>query len=125
MTDLELVAWGTTVATGLSEGEVRALAASRAVEISPGWEPGAWELRAGAQVGVLRVGDTQVRIRPRITIARLVYLLGYAQNPNIWNEDPVGLDNLPDLWHAMAQVFVRQAERATERGVLQGSGLLT
>lgn len=120
MTALDLVAWGSTLATDLPEDDVRALAASRAVDVSPGLKPGTWEIRAGSQVGVLRAGETEVRIRPRITIARLVYLLGYAQDPKAWNDDPVGLDDLPDLWPAMAQVFVRQAEKATERGVLQG-----
>src|SRR5690349_11816869 len=114
MTTLELVAWGSTVATGLAEHDVRALAASRAVDISPGYERGTWEIRAGSQVGVFRVGDTEVRIRPRITIARLIYLLGYTEDPKAWTDDPVGLDDLPDLWPAMAQVFVRQAERAIE-----------
>lgn len=120
MTALELVAWGSIVATGLADHDVRALAASRAVDVSPGWERGTWEIRAGAQVGVLRAGDTVVRIRPRITIARLIYLLGYAQDPKAWTDDPVGLDDLPDLWPAMAQVFVRQAEKAIQCGLLQG-----
>lgn len=120
MTVLELVAWGSTVATGLAEEDVRALAASRAVEVSPGWAHGTWEIQAGSQVGVLRAGKTEVRIRPRISIARLIYLLGHAQDPRAWSDDPVGLDDLPDLWPAMAQVFVRQAEKAMQRGVLQG-----
>ena len=120
MTALELVAWGSTVVTDLAEADVRALAASGAVDVSPGWEPGTWKIRASSQVGVLRAGETEVRIRPRITIARLIYLLGYAQDPKGWTDDPVGLDDMPDLWPAMAQVFVRQAETATERGVLQG-----
>ncbi len=120
MNAVELKAWGSTLATGLPEKDVRALAASRVVDVSPGWHSGTWEIRAGPQVGVLRAGGTQVRIRPRITIARLIYLLGYVQDPKAWTDDPVGLDNMPDLWPAMAQVFVRQAEKATEQGVLQG-----
>lgn len=120
MTRLELTAWGSTVAADLPEEDVRALAASRALDISPGWRPRTWEVRAGPYVGVLRAGGTEVRIRPRITVARLIYLLGYVQNPDVWRDDPVGLDGLPGLWPAMAQVFVRQAEKAIERGVLQG-----
>jgi len=76
MTALELFAWGSIVATGLAEDDVRALAASRAVDVSPGWARGTWDIRAGSQVGVLRAGGSEVRIRPRITIARLIYLLG-------------------------------------------------
>ncbi|ANS80115.1 McrBC 5-methylcytosine restriction system component-like [Serinicoccus hydrothermalis] len=120
MTRLELEAWGATQATGLDQSDVRALAASRAVDVSPGWQAGTWTVRASSFVGVLRAGETEIRIRPRIPVARLLYLLGYAQNPRVWTEDPVDLDDQPDLWPAMAQVFVRQAEKATERGILQG-----
>ncbi len=59
-------------------------------------------------------------MRPRITIARLMYLLGYAQDPRAWRDDPVALDDQPDLWPAMAQVFLRRAEDALKRGLLQG-----
>lgn len=120
MRRIELAAWSSTVVTGLAEPDVRALAASRAVDVLPSREPGSWEMRAGAHVGVLLAGETELCIRPRITIARLIYLLGYAKDPGTWTDDPVGLDDLADLWPAMAQVFVRQAEKALERGVLQG-----
>src|SRR3954452_5473682 len=121
MTALELVAWGSTVATGLGEHDVRALAASRAVDISPGWERGTWEIRAGSHVGVLLADETEGRIRPRITIVRLIYFLGYTQDPKAWTAGPFGLDDPPDLSPAMAQVSVRQAEFAIECGAGQGS----
>lgn len=120
MTAVDIVAWGSRSVSGLTEPEVHALAACAVIDVSPGWEPGTWQLRAGAHVGVLRAGDIEIRISPRISIARLIYLLGFAQDPKIWTEDPVGLDNLSDLWPAMAQVFLRQAENALERGVLMG-----
>jgi len=75
---------------------------------------------AGPHVGVLHVDGVDLRIRPRITIARLMFLLGYAHDPQAWRDDPAGLDDAVDLWPAMAQVFVRQADKALERGVLQG-----
>lgn len=120
MTSVELTAWSSTVVAGLPEADVRALAVTRAVDVSPGWEPGTWKVTAHSLVGVLRAGSTEVRVRPRISIARLIYLLGFAQDPDIWHDDPAGLDDQPDLWPAMAQLFVRQTDAALQRGVLQG-----
>lgn len=120
MSTIDVVAWGSAVAHGLPDDDLRALTSSGAVEVTPGMEAGTWNVKAMSYVGVIRAGRTELRIRPRITVARLIYLLGYAQDANAWKDDPVGLDDLPDLWPAMAQVFVRQAERALERGVLQG-----
>ena len=120
MTSFELEAWSSTVVADLPEEDVRALAATKAVDVAPGWEPGTWTLSASSMVGILRAGSTELRIRPRISIARLIYLLGFAQNPDLWHDDPAGLDDQSDLWPAMAQVFVRQADAALLRGVLQG-----
>ena len=117
---VELIAWGTTTESGLAHDDIRALSASAAVAVSPGWMPGTWELRAGPQVGVISFGDIEVHIRPRISIARLIYLLGYVHDQEFWNDDPVGLHGTSDLVTAMAQTFLRQAEKATQRGVLQG-----
>lgn len=88
--------------------------------MTPAWGADSWTLTAGPYVGVLCVDGAEVSIRPRISIARLVFLLGYTQDPRMWRDDPVGLDDQADLWPAMAQVFTRQADRAVERGLLQG-----
>ena len=120
MTTVEVVAWETAEVRDLSAEQARALSATRVVTVAPSLTVGSWTVSAGPWVGVLRAADVQVRIRPRITIARLVYLLGYAQDPRAWREDPVALDDQPDLWPAMAQVFLRRAEDALKRGLLQG-----
>ena len=114
------MAWGSAEVSGLTAAQARALATTGAVSVSPGWVPGAWSLVAGPFVGVVCSEGVELRIRPRITINRLMFLLGYAQDPNAWRDDPVGLEDEPDLWPAMAQVFVRQAEKALQRGLLQG-----
>ena len=120
MTTVELVAWEAAEVGGLSVEQARALSATRAVTVAPSLAGGTWSVTAGPWVGVLRAADVELRIRPRITIARLMYLLGYAQDPSAWRDDPVALDDQPDLWPAMAEVFLRRAERALERGLLQG-----
>ncbi|GAA0628444.1 McrBC 5-methylcytosine restriction system component [Sporichthya brevicatena] len=120
MTTVCLSAWSSAEATGIDAAQARALTETKAVTLTPGWAPGTWTVTASSYVGVLHVAGVEVRIRPRISVARLMFLLGYAQDPRIWRDDPVGLEHQPDLWPAMAQVFVRQAEKALERGLLQG-----
>jgi 5-methylcytosine-specific restriction enzyme subunit McrC len=67
------------------------------------------------------VGDRQVVVRPKITdISRMIFMLGYARNPAIWRDDPIGVESDDDLLPAIAEAFVRIASRAVERGLLQG-----
>jgi 5-methylcytosine-specific restriction enzyme subunit McrC len=120
MTTVALTAYGSADISGLTSAQARALAATGAISVSPGCDVGRWTVTAGPQVGVLQVGGVEVRIRPRVSIARLVFLLGYAKDPRAWNDDPAGLDDQPDLWPAMAQVFARLTDKALERGLLQG-----
>jgi 5-methylcytosine-specific restriction enzyme subunit McrC len=120
MTTVTLTAWGSAEVSGLTSAQARALAATGALSVAPGWDAGVWTVTAGPHVGVLHVDGVDVRVRPRISITRLVFLLGYASDPRAWRDDPAGLDDQPDLWPAMAQVFARQADKALERGLLQG-----
>lgn len=120
MTSLCLTAWSTLEAVGLTSAQAHAIAATGAVAVTPGWVAGTHTVTAGPYVGVLFAEGVEVRLSPRISIARLMFLMGYAQDPRSWRDDPVGLQDQVDLWPAMAQVFVRQADKALERGVLQG-----
>ncbi|WP_232324025.1 McrC family protein [Catenuloplanes japonicus] len=58
-------------------------------------------------------------MRPKVGIARPLFLLGYARDPGFRPED-VAAGTEPDLWPALAEALVRQAERALGPGVLQG-----
>lgn len=120
MTSISLTAWSTVEAHGLSAQQARALSATGAVAVAPGWTAESWTVTAGPYIGVVWTDGVELRIQPRISIARLVFLLGYAQDPRAWRDDPAGLDDQIDLWPAMVQVFVRQADKALERGLLQG-----
>lgn len=120
MSTIELAAWSSVEVTGLTGAQARALSATKAVAVNPGWAPESWVVTSTSLVGVINVEDIELRIRPRIAISRLLFLLGYAQDPKGWRDDPVGLDDEPDLWPAMAHTFARMAERAIDRGLLQG-----
>ncbi len=80
---------------------------------------GQWEVAATSKVGVAAVAGVTIWIRPKVDIRRILFLLGYAKNPG-WRDDTVELAPVADLVPALAQAFVDQAERAIERGLLQG-----
>lgn len=120
MRPVDIFAYGRTDVLGLTTSQARALAATGAVAVAPAWEAGSWTLTAGPHVGVLYAEGIEVRIRPRVEISRLVFLLGYTQDPRTWRDDPADLNDQVDLWPAMAQVFTRQADGALQRGLLQG-----
>ncbi|KAB2813101.1 restriction endonuclease [Pimelobacter simplex] len=79
-----------------------------------------WLVAAGTKVGVAKVGDLQISIRPKIAIDRLVFLMGYATKPTFWRNHSVPLDVESELPEALAHTFTRLAAKAIERGLLQG-----
>ncbi len=88
---------------------------------TPTLSSGIYDVAAARKVGAVRIGDRQLIVRPKITdLNRLLFLLGYAQNPNIWRDDPIGLVNADELLPGVAEAFARLAARALEQGLLQG-----
>ena len=104
----------------LAPDEAVALAATGAVEVLRTASPGRWTLRAGKHVGAIQVGETELQIRPKVPVARLLYLLGYARDPGGWRDDEVRLAGVDELVPAMAVSFAALAHRALQQGVLQG-----
>lgn len=76
----------------------------------------------GAKVGVLRVGDVTVHVRPKIEIIQLLFLVDYARDPVKWKDadPPAGVMVQGDLAATVADVYVRFAEGALRHGPLQG-----
>jgi 5-methylcytosine-specific restriction enzyme subunit McrC len=96
-----------------------ALAKTRAVRVGADLA-GRTTLTSGSNVGVLTAGDVEVRITPKVGIRRLLWLLGYAQNPDGWrHDDKVLLADLDDLVPALAISYLDAANRALAHGVLQ------
>jgi 5-methylcytosine-specific restriction enzyme subunit McrC len=109
----------------LPDRDAEALIAAGAVERSSSRRsaPGRWRLKAGSRVGVVRVGDTELWLLPKVTIGRLLYLASYGQTGRKsyqWRDDEVDLGEAEGLVPAMARLFVKQASRAFHDGVLQG-----
>ncbi|WP_200827265.1 McrC family protein [Thermomonospora echinospora] len=123
---ITLVEHGPAVSHPLDDALGRALAASRLVSAAPeAGRPGHWQIRAKGKVGVATVtapagGAVTVWIRPKVPIARLLFLLGYALNPRGWRDEDVALDTDDELLPVMARLFERQAERVLRQGLLRG-----
>ncbi|MFC1442857.1 restriction endonuclease [Streptacidiphilus sp. N1-10] len=104
----------------------QALAASRIVEAVPDpFMPDLWRLKASSKVGSVTVSvrgydPVRLRIIPKVPIARLFFLLGYALNPKGWRDDPTDAAAHHELLPALAHSFERQTERALRQGLLQG-----
>lgn len=105
------------VLTG-AEAEALATTGLAVVTRTPG--VAAWQVAAGSKVGVARVADLQVTVRPKIPVDRLVFLLGYARRPTFWRDQTVLLDVEADLPDALAHAFARLASKALGQGLLQG-----
>ncbi|MEU0563180.1 restriction endonuclease [Dactylosporangium sp. NPDC006015] len=118
---IELDELGPAVEVRLTDVEGRRLAASGVVEAVPSrYDPGVWLIRAAGKVGVAQVGGTEVWVRPKVPIDRLLFLLGYASNPTGWRDETVDLTGGENLLPALAHALWRQANRALRQGLLQG-----
>ncbi|MFD7788550.1 McrC family protein [Streptomyces nojiriensis] len=126
MTGIELVEHAPHTTHDLPAALGRALAASRIVDAAPDpYRPGGWRLRAGSKVGAVVVrtpGEEPLtlRITPKVPIARLFFLLGYALDPRIHREDAVEVAAHTELVPFLARTYERAQERALRQGVLQG-----
>ncbi|MFD5830288.1 McrC family protein [Lentzea sp. NPDC060358] len=71
------------------------------------------------QVGALHAHGLDVVVTPKVSIQRLLFLLGYAANPGFLPEHVEGVQ-ADGLWPIVAETLCRHAERALAGGVLQG-----
>ena len=94
---------------------------ARSIDVSPSATRGAWDLRPGSEVGVVRLpGDVSVEIRPKLPIDRVMFLISYAWGGLKLPGDVVGVGRAPDLVEAMVRMFHAAVRQATRLGLLQG-----
>ncbi len=119
MTEFILQESGPPVECRLDRRVVEALVAVGAASVAPlGLDR--WSLRAAGKVGVVRLGDLTVWVKPKITISRLLWLLGWTRRAVFDAPGPVALQEADDLVVVIAEAFCGQAEKAVRTGVLQG-----
>lgn len=102
----------------LDDTDAEALAAAGVVTVHR-LVNGQWEMTPGSKVGIARVGSATVWIRPKVTIDRILFLLGFARDPG-WQQPDVELDEVDQLLPVLATAYAAQAEKAIEQGLLQG-----
>jgi 5-methylcytosine-specific restriction enzyme subunit McrC len=118
---VELYELGPRVELPLTPAQGRMLAASAMVTAVPSpYRSGIWLVGPAGKVGAARIGDIEIRIRPKVEIARLLFLLGYSKQAAAWQQDTVPVAEATDLVPAVAQTLWRQTERAIHQGLLPG-----
>ena len=106
------------VVRDLTERQAAFLAGTRLVQMQRVGVTG-WRLVPNGRVGAVRAGTLEVRVKPKIGISRLLFLLGYAKDPGFRPETVSALAEA-DLWPAVAETLARQIELATRPGILSG-----
>jgi 5-methylcytosine-specific restriction enzyme subunit McrC len=123
---LDLAEHGPALSVPLDNEVGRLLAASRVVDAAPDPDmTGHWRVRAKGTVGVTTMHVPNhpaitLRIRPKIPVTRLLFLLHYARDPKGWHTEQVLVAEERDLLPALARLFATQAEHALRHGLLKG-----
>ncbi|MFE9426193.1 McrC family protein [Kitasatospora sp. NPDC006697] len=121
---IELTEGGGWVRRTLTPTQAAILSESELVQVRPTRWSMEWDLKPKDMIGAVQLGrgeDTvQLRLRPKVLVDRLLYLLQYAAKRADWRPEPVEADDRPDLVPAIAYAFVAAADRALIPGVLLG-----
>jgi len=121
VTSIQLGELGPAAELRLTSEQGRSLAGSGVVHATPApYSAGVWQVGAAGKVGAARIGDIEIQIRPKVPIARLLFLVGYSQHAAAWRPETVPVAEAADLIPAIAQALWRQTERAIHQGLLPG-----
>jgi 5-methylcytosine-specific restriction enzyme subunit McrC len=90
------------------------------ISVPSPYRHGTWLIASLNQVGAARIGDIEISVEPKVSISRLLFLVGYASHGVTWLSDTVPLDQAEDLIPVVAQALWRQTERAIRQGLLPG-----
>lgn len=105
----------------LDADQAAAIAATELVDVKvDDPQVGSWTLVTGSKVGVM-IGDSwTLRVQPKLTVSRLMFLLGYAADAKGWRDFSVPFGEEEDLFEAVANGFAVHALRAVEPSPLRG-----
>ncbi|WP_136610078.1 McrC family protein [Sinomonas albida] len=118
---IELDEWASAGDLGLAPGAIQQLARSSAFTVGPDPDsPGRWMLAAKQHVGIARVDGLELRVRPKVPPDRLIELLAASLDRIAWDHRDVAWAVSDDLIATIAGAFLATAERALNRGILQG-----
>lgn len=77
-----------------------------------------YDVRPRALIGAVVDGDTTIVIRPKLPIARVLFLLAYTADPT-WNDD-AALAEADSLTEGVVKLFTALCDRALRNGILRG-----
>lgn len=117
---IRLTELGDPVEVSLSEDVAATLAASGLVTVDRPPYSTTYVVGPARHVGVAVIAGIELLVKPKVSIDRLIFMLGYAQDPKGWRQGDVDVSAEHELLPAVAMAFLRQAERALLQGVLQG-----
>lgn len=100
--------------------QARALGGAGLVDVVATGEPGSWLLVPSGRVGAVACGDLHVRVDPKVTIDRIVFMLGYTLRGISWRDSTVEVEEHAEIVHVLAEVFARAVATALKPGMLQG-----
>ena len=121
MNRIELAELGPGVELPLTPDQGRALASSGVVSATPSpYSAGLWQVKPAGKVGAARIADIEIHIKPKVDIARLLFLVGFSAHGTAWQLESVPVADVADLVPAVAQALWRQTERAIHQGLLPG-----
>jgi 5-methylcytosine-specific restriction enzyme subunit McrC len=119
MNVIEMEAWSKR-STELSHDQAAELASLDLVQVVAQAYGDPWLLVADSRIGVATGGGWELRVKPRLAIPKLFFLLAYAADPDGWKDESAEFAFDPDLLDAVASGFSWHALNALERGVLHG-----
>ncbi len=93
---------------------------SQQLDVAPTVVKGTYEIRAKHMVGVLRYGDLEVRVLPKISVKRLLYLAAFHDDDKAWRQIETLLGTADDPLSAIAHALVFHAEKALRPTPIQG-----
>jgi len=121
VTRYELAEYGRAEGLDLDRDDALALSQTRAVRVTPSLTAvGRFDVTAAQFVGVVRSRGCELWVRPKLPVSRLLFLLGYANDSRGWHDDDPAFQEADNLVEALVRAFIRHAERALARGLLQG-----
>lgn len=108
----------------LDSNEQRLLVESRLMDVRPTELGEGVELRASTTVGAARLDgynrSIELRIEPKVTISRLLYLMSYHKSGDAWRDAWIEMPDSFDIPSAIAEVMSRLCNSALQAGLLQG-----
>lgn len=117
---LELSEYETKRSVELTEDERASLEKYLEVKVRHSRSGTGYDVTAGAKIGAATIGSQRVRIRPKIAMDRVMFLVSYAVDPERWKEIGFGFGEADSVVEAVIPGFVRQVRHALRRGMKYG-----